>query len=84
MPSASPGSTPPITIASSSTAPDMRIATRAGAVRLTKEADATLLTPLPGGARFEIRLRIQNPARLRNGAIVIDRDPTVFAYRLVD
>ena len=76
--------------------------TTAGAVRVTKEAEGTLLTPLPGGSAFEIRLRVgkaprtvealsesrevlSRPAtRMENGAVVIAREPTVFAYRIVE
>jgi hypothetical protein len=76
--------------------------TTTGAVRVTKEAQGTMLTPLPGGGAFEIRLRVpkaprsvealtesrevvSRPAvRVENGAVVITRDPSVFAYRLVE
>jgi len=76
--------------------------TTAGAVRVTKEAEGTLLTPLPGGGAFELRLRVEKPprtvealdesrevlsrqpARMENGAVVIERDPSVFAYRIVE
>ncbi|SPE36690.1 exported hypothetical protein [Candidatus Sulfopaludibacter sp. SbA3] len=76
--------------------------TTAGAVRVTEEAQGTLLIPLPGGGPFEIRLRLPTPARtvealsesrevlsrlpvrLENGVIVIERDPAIFAYRIVE
>jgi hypothetical protein len=70
--------------------------TTTGAVRIAGK----MLTPLPGGGPFEIRLKVANPpktieaigesgevlstqpAHLEKGAIIIQRDPTVFAYRL--
>jgi hypothetical protein len=67
--------------------------TTTGAVRITKEASATQLTPLPGGGLFEIRLpRVPRTIESLNeagevietkpGAAIITRDPKVFAYRL--
>jgi hypothetical protein len=76
--------------------------TTTGAVRVTKEAEGTLVTPLPGGGAFAIRLRVgkaprsvealsetrevisRSAARMESGAVVIARDPAVFAYRLVE
>ena len=76
--------------------------TTTGAVRVTKEAQGTVLTPLPGGGPFEIRLHVGKPprevetlnesrevisrsaARFENGVVVIAREPSVFAYRIVD
>ena len=37
--------------------------TTAGAVRITREAEGTLLTPLPGGGPFAIRLRVEKAPR---------------------
>jgi len=76
--------------------------TTTGAVRVTRDAEGTLLTPLPGGQGFEIRLRVgkasrtvealsesrevvsRSAARVENGVVVIERDPAVFAYRLME
>jgi hypothetical protein len=76
--------------------------TTTGAVRVTKDANGTLLTPLPGGGPFEIRLRVAKAprsvealsessevisraaARVENGTLVIERDPAVFAYRVLE
>ena len=73
----------------------------AGAVRMTQDVEGILLTPLPGGGPFEIRLRVEKPpravetldesrkvlsrapARMESGAVAIERDPSVFAYRIV-
>jgi hypothetical protein len=76
--------------------------TTPGAVRVTKDGGATLVTPLPGGGPFEIRLHVtraprnveslsesreviaRSAAHMDNGAVVITREPSVFAYRLVE
>jgi hypothetical protein len=49
--------------------------TTAGALRLTNENGITLITPLPGGGRFEIRLKLPSApetvtARNESGAVV--------------
>jgi hypothetical protein len=72
----------------------------AGAFRLSREGDAWVATPLPGGPAFEIRLRLpaapetveavgengavlsRGPARVEGGEVLLQRDPSVFAYRL--
>ena len=50
--------------------------TTTGALRLTRQGTTTLLTPLPGGAAFEIRLTQTGQT--------IQRDPKEFNYRLTN
>jgi hypothetical protein len=72
--------------------------TTAGAVRVTREGEGWLVTPLPEGPGFEVRLRAEArvveeldeagavtgaaEARVENGEAVLWRRPGVFAYRL--
>ena len=72
--------------------------TTAGALRVTREGEGWLVTPLPEGPGFEIRLRSEARAideldesgavlrtvesRSENGEIVFTRRPGIFAYRL--
>jgi hypothetical protein len=66
--------------------------TTAGALRITKESGATLITPLPGGGAFDIHVPqsvrmivgIKEDGSLKSLSTgsPIQRDPSVFAYKL--